>query len=167
MSKLCSKCGVECDDSAKYCLHCGNSFIVSAEETGYNAQPRDNVYGSTDISFTDAFIKYWRGYVDFSGRARRKEYWYIVLWNLIIGISISLIGAIISNSLGEMLELIYSLATILPAIALCVRRLHDIGKSGLYLLFSFIPVVGWIILLIFFATDSDRMDNQYGKSIKY
>lgn len=164
MSKLCSKCGCECADDAKFCPQCGRSFM---ESVGGTYTPYSFGIQTKNISFTDAFISFWQNYANFDGRARRKEYWYMVLWNIIIGAVISIIGALISASLADVLSTAYGLAAICPMLALAFRRLHDTGKSGVYILFSLIPIVGWIIMIVFFATDGERFDNPYGESPKY
>lgn len=109
-------------------------------------------------------------YVDFSGRARRKEYWMFVLFNIIF----SIVAIILDNLLGTANEdlgygLIYGLfglAILLPTLAVTVRRLHDIGKSGWWILISLIPIIGGIWLFILTVTDSQPGDNQYGPNPK-
>ena len=111
-----------------------------------------------------------KNYVGFSGRARRKEYWMFTLFNIIFAV----IAIVLDNVLGLAIKevgygpiyLIYILATLLPGLAVSVRRLHDTNKSGLYLLLAFIPCVGGIILLVFMATEGDAGDNQYGPNPK-
>ena len=111
-----------------------------------------------------------KNYVGFSGRARRKEYWMFTLFNIIFAV----IAIVLDNVLGLAIKevgygpiyLIYVLATLLPGLAVSVRRLHDTNKSGLYLLLAFIPCVGGIILLVFMATEGDAGDNQYGPNPK-
>ena len=112
-------------------------------------------------------------YANFNGRARRKEYWMFVLINLIISLalySLVLIGAAANSSIlasiGGLLYFVYALGIILPSIAVAVRRLHDVGKSGWYLLVAFIPLVGPIWLLVLLATDSQIGSNEYGANPK-
>lgn len=111
-------------------------------------------------------------YAEFSGRARRKEYWMFVLLNVIISIIISIIdkaaGWNISLSSGEIgvLSLIYSLFIIIPSLAVSVRRMHDIDKSGWTLLFVLIPVVGSIILLVLHCKAGTAGENRYGSDPK-
>lgn len=93
-------------------------------------------------------------YVDFNGRARRQEYWLMCVWNLIFG-------------LIPFVNILYCLVTLLPGFALSVRRLHDTGKSGFWLLILIIPIIGWIIIFVWECTDSDKDENQYGPSPKY
>ena len=91
-------------------------------------------------------------YSDFSGRATRSEYWYFVLANVVISIGISMLSRIIGNG-SNFLSSLYSLIVLLPGIAVSVRRLHDIEKSGWMLLVSLIPFVGPIWLIILMATE--------------
>ncbi|VAX28234.1 Inner membrane protein YhaI [hydrothermal vent metagenome] len=112
------------------------------------------------------YIAVLKNYAGFSGRARRKEYWMFTLFNIIFLI----VAMILDNLFGTAFEptgyglfyLLYSLAVIIPGIAVSVRRLHDIGKSGWMLLIVLIPIIGWIWLLILMVTDSDQGENQYG-----
>ena len=113
------------------------------------------------MNFTQAVTTCFQKYVDFNGRARRSEYWY---WSLFTG----LISAILSLILGSesFIVTIFSLATLLPGLAVSVRRLHDIGKSGWWLLIALIPLVGAILLLIWDCKDSDPGTNVYGSNPK-
>lgn len=109
------------------------------------------------------YLKVLRQYVDFTGRARRKEYWMFTLVNVII----SLVLAIIDNLLTiGLLGLLYSLAVLLPSLGAGVRRLHDTGRSGWWLLIGIIPLIGWIVLIVFLATDGERQPNAYGPDPK-
>lgn len=110
------------------------------------------------------YIDVLKKYAVFAGRARRTEYWMFALFNLIICIVLSIIEAII-GTVG-ILAIIYSLAILLPALAVSVRRLHDIGKSGWWLLIALVPIIGGIVLLIFALLDSQQGTNEYGPSPK-
>jgi uncharacterized membrane protein YhaH (DUF805 family) len=109
-------------------------------------------------------------YADFTGRSRRKEYWSFVLLNIAIFFVASMIDGILG--LGNLLWLYGPVATlawlalIVPGLAVGVRRLHDLGKSGWWLLLAFVPLIGGIVLLVFFATDGVRGDNLYGPDPK-
>jgi uncharacterized membrane protein YhaH (DUF805 family) len=109
-------------------------------------------------------------YACFSGRARRKEYWLFVLFNLIASIIIGVIAGVLAGATGvgafSYLGPIYSLAVLIPGFAVLFRRLHDIGKSGWWWLIAFIPVIGVIVLLVFCCLDSQPGDNQYGPNPK-
>jgi uncharacterized membrane protein YhaH (DUF805 family) len=105
------------------------------------------------------FIKCFKQYADFKGRARRKEYWMFTLINGIIGFVMGLLGLTI-------LSWIYSVAVFIPSLAVGVRRLHDIGKSGWWILLFLIPVVGWIWLIVLSIQDSLPGENQWGPNPK-
>lgn len=116
------------------------------------------------------YLKCWQQYADFSGRARRKEYWMFVLFNAIVAFVISFILGLIAGltdiaALAN-LSYIYTLAVLIPSLAVCVRRLHDVGKSGWMYLICLIPVVGWIWLIILFCTDSQKGSNKWGDNPK-
>jgi uncharacterized membrane protein YhaH (DUF805 family) len=101
-----------------------------------------------------------RKFADFTGRARRKEYWFFVLFNVLVAMGISFVEALLG--LGGFLSMIYSLAMLIPGLAVGARRLHDIGRSGWWLLIGLVPLVGWIVLIVFALQDSEPHDNQYG-----
>jgi len=97
-------------------------------------------------------------YANFDGRARRKEYWMFVLFNVIISTILSMIEPTV--------YLIYVLAILVPSIAVGVRRLHDVGKSGWFMFIALVPIIGGIWLLILACTDGDSGDNEYGSNPK-
>ena len=108
-------------------------------------------------------------YAVFEGRARRKEYWMFFLWNLIISIVVNIVGGIFGLTLSNdtnILGALYSLAILIPSLAVTSRRLHDTNRSAWWMLLWFIPIVGWIIMLVFLVTDSQPGANQYGPSPK-
>lgn len=112
-------------------------------------------------------------YSDFSGRARRSEYWWFALVNFGLLVSIAIVAAILKSiagalgAIGSLAYIVVVLGTIIPGIAVGIRRLHDTGKSGWFMLISLVPIVGGIILLVFMFTDSQQGANQYGPSPKY
>ncbi|MCO3171142.1 DUF805 domain-containing protein [Pseudomonas aeruginosa] len=103
-------------------------------------------------------------YFDFNGRARRKEYWMFTLVNIIISVALSVVLGLISEKLLPIANL-YSLAVLLPALGVTARRLHDINKSGWWMLIALIPIVG-LYLIYLLAKDSDAGQNQYGQNPK-
>ena len=104
--------------------------------------------------FTDALKKY----ADFTGRASRTAYWMFVLLYIVFYIVASIVDVI----LGSMFfASIYSLALLVPSISIAARRLHDTGRSGWWQLLMFIPILGWIVLLVFLVQASDG-NNEYG-----
>ena len=111
------------------------------------------------MSFSQAVNRCFANYATFSGRSPRSELWYFILFLFLLQL---VVGAI-SYALGiQSLEYIVSLGTFLPAIAVEVRRLHDVGRSGWWLFLSLVPLVGTIILLVWFCRRGDAAANQYG-----
>jgi uncharacterized membrane protein YhaH (DUF805 family) len=114
-------------------------------------------------------------YCNFSGRARRSEYWNFFLFNVILGFIlyfvIFIFVALFKDSFIILIPLILFFAfliyCLIPGLAVMVRRLHDTGRSGLYYFVVFIPFVGEILLLIFLLEDSQPNTNMYGPSNKY
>jgi len=115
------------------------------------------------MGFADAVRSVFSKYVVFSGRARRSEFWWFSLFLLIVYIIVAAIDAAIGNSV---LLVIVWLATLLPSLAVTVRRLHDTGRSGWWFFITLIPLVGGIILLVFECQDSQPGSNAYGPSPK-
>ncbi|XOF33889.1 MAG: DUF805 domain-containing protein [Candidatus Electrothrix sp. YB6] len=115
------------------------------------------------------YVEVLKKYVVFSGRARRKEYWYFALFNIIISIALGVIDVFIGMSMETSVGLlggIYILAVFLPSLAVSVRRLHDTSRSGWWLLIGLVPLIGAIVLLIFTLQDSGPGSNQYGENPK-
>jgi uncharacterized membrane protein YhaH (DUF805 family) len=100
------------------------------------------------MNFTQAISSGFSNYVNFAGRAIRSEYWYWVLFVLIATIVTSIIDLVLGITLFEP---IFSLAVLLPSIAVGVRRLHDLDRSGWWLLLGFIPLIGAIVLIVWFC----------------
>ncbi|ASQ91026.1 hypothetical protein CHL67_08925 [Prosthecochloris sp. GSB1] len=116
------------------------------------------------------YLEVWKKYAVFNGRSRRKEYWYFVLFNLMAGLILGLVDSMTGlynyeAGLG-LLSGIYSLAVIVPGIAVGVRRLHDTGRNGWWLLIGLIPFIGAIVLIVFCAQDSQPGENGYGPNPK-
>ena len=123
------------------------------------------------------YLKVIKQYADFEGRARRQEYWMFALINAIvslalIGLAVVFVGAV-KNDTGATLAMLfyamyglYSLFVLIPGIAVTVRRLHDIGKSGGWFFIGFIPLIGGIWLLVLLVTDSQPGKNEYGPNPK-
>lgn len=112
----------------------------------------------------DWYLKVIKNYVVFEGRARRKEYWMFYLFNSIFAVILIGIGVLLH--LSTLLESIYSLAILLPSLAVGTRRLHDIGKTGWWQLISLIPIVGAIVLIVFWCQDSQPNENKFGLNPK-
>jgi uncharacterized membrane protein YhaH (DUF805 family) len=110
------------------------------------------------------YVKVLKNYVGFSGRARRKEYWMFVLINFIIAFVLGFIEGVLD--IPQFLSGLYSLAIFLPSLAVSIRRLHDTGRSGWWLLISLVPIIGAIILIVFACMDSEPHENKYGPNPK-
>ena len=137
-----------------------------------------------------SLFTYWlecftKHYADFSGRARRSEYWGTVLFNVIaqVVLSVVLVAVLViwfsstemnadvsvvrlSLIMIKAVRSLYNLIWLLPGLAVAVRRLHDIGKSGLNVLWVFLPIIGWIMLLYWFCQDSELGENKWGANPK-
>ncbi|WP_267421339.1 MULTISPECIES: DUF805 domain-containing protein [unclassified Curtobacterium] len=126
------------------------------------------------ISFPKAFVRFFKKYVAFSGRASRSEFWWVVLWSVVISIVISLIGGGFDSAAGtkdqygggtfeNTLSGLWGLATLLPSIAIQMRRLHDANFSGWFWLLVFIPVLGWIALVVLSAMPSNPAGQRFDR----
>jgi uncharacterized membrane protein YhaH (DUF805 family) len=127
------------------------------------------------VDFATAVKSFWANYRNFKGRARRSEYWFIQLFLILTNLAVAVIDLalmngdvdrFIANGGGGIVGLIWILATIVPAIAVLVRRLHDIGKSGWWALLVLVPFIGFIVILVFTVQDSQAGANSYGPSPK-
>jgi uncharacterized membrane protein YhaH (DUF805 family) len=98
-------------------------------------------------------------YANFSGRAMRSEYWWYTLFAVVVSVVLYLIDSMLGT---QLLQPIFGLATLLPGIGVCVRRLHDLDKSGWWLLIAFIPLIGALVLLYWFCQPGTPGDNQFG-----
>ena len=109
-------------------------------------------------------------YADFSGRARRTEYWMFILFNLMFAIVAIVFDSILRSASEEpgygLFYALFSLAIVVPTWTVTVRRLHDVGKSGWWIFISLIPIIGGIWLFILTVSDSQPGDNQYGPNPK-
>ena len=110
-----------------------------------------------------------RKYAQFDGRSRRMEYWMFTLINIVIGMAIGFVGGTlhIGTAWGiNFLAAVYWIATIIPSVAVSIRRLHDTGRTGWWLLIGFVPFLGFILLVIFALFESDVGTNEYGANPK-
>ena len=111
----------------------------------------------------DAYKRFFSNYANFNGRSTRSDYWYVILMNFLITFIIGWIGGLIPtlSDLFGTLSSIYSIAVFIPGIALVVRRLHDINKSGWFYLLELIPLVGSLIVLIFTCLKTVEVNNRW------
>ena len=127
------------------------------------------------MTFNMALKAFWSNYRNFKGRARRSEYWFIQLFLVVTNLGAAVIDLalmdgdvdrFIANGGGGIVGLIWIIATIVPALAVLIRRLHDTNRSGWWALIGFVPVIGTIVILVFTVSDSDQGENRYGSSPK-
>ena len=153
----CSVCGAEPDEGAQFCGVCGTNLEANEFFPG-----SDQLVSGADqpmVGFTQAVGIGFSNYINFQGRATRAEYWW---WTLFAVISDVVLG-FIDAALGiGFLQGLFSLAILIPGLAVGARRLHDIGKSGWWQLLWFAIVVGWVILWVWAFRQGDRGQNQHG-----
>ncbi|MFY8275060.1 DUF805 domain-containing protein [Pseudoalteromonas sp. SSDWG2] len=111
------------------------------------------------------FMDALKQYADFSGRTRRKGYWMFILFYLIFAIVAGVLDAVLGFE-TMLLTNVYSLALLIPSFAIGARRLHDTGRSGWWQLLYLLPIIGAIVLIIFFVQDSQAGDNDFGANPK-
>lgn len=165
---FCTNCGFEQNEKVKFCSECGRP---AAPGSSQNSQSILNSKIS-DKPFVERTAIDWykhvvfENYSNFEGRASRTEYWNFVLVNVGFMILINVLSGLLFYSthsvLFDSLIRLYALAIFIPALAVSIRRLHDIGKSGFWVLLVIIPVVGVLSLLFLHVLDSDKAINQYG-----
>ena len=160
---FCRGCGKEIHETAPTCPHCGapqsNLRASSSQrENGLNENP------------ANWYLEVLKKYATFSGRARRKEYWYFVLFSTLVSIGLMIIDGVTGTFSAEsgigLLSGIYALAVLIPSIAVMVRRLHDTNRSGWWFWIVLIPIIGAIVLIVFLASDSKPEESKYGASPK-
>lgn len=163
---FCQQCGTQIEDGLAYCTQCGAKQI-NVKDVQVNQQSQEyiqpNSYvsqGSTPspkrVSFGEAIQLFFKNYVNFTGRSTRSEYWWAFLFSFLVSLFtcwIPIVGQIVAAAL------------IVPSLALSIRRLHDTGKSWVYILMGLIPLAGVIILIVQYCKDSD-IDNQWGLAPK-
>ena len=165
---FCSKCGKPVDDGARFCSSCGNSLngTCAGNSTGkkigdYFAEIQahaDDRKGPEPVDFVKAIKLFFLYALNFKGRSSRSEYWWGYLFNALLSVALGSVPFV-----GGLL----SMAMIVPGVALSIRRMHDIGKSGWYMLMGLIPLVGPIVLLVFVCTAGQPEANQWGPAAEY
>ncbi len=127
------------------------------------------------MSFGQAVSSFFSNYANFQGRTRRSGYWWVVLFLVVISavlwfVDLQLFAGLWPQDLLDQgsgpISIVFGLAIIVPVIALGVRRLHDTNRSGWWVLLGFIPLIGSIVLFVFYVLDSTPGDNQYGPNPK-
>lgn len=117
------------------------------------AQPQSETPHNGNVSFGKAIELFFKNYANFKGRASKSEYWWAFLFNFLVSLVAGWIPVV---------GWLVTLALLVPGIAICVRRLHDVGRAGTYYFMGLIPIAGFIILIIEFCKDSVG-DNEWGK----
>ena len=146
---FCRACGGTLHSTAPLCPHCG------APQGGDG----DGITRSFGSSVAMCFSKY----ATFQGRAPRAEYWWFILFIALGHISILILASIAdSDGLSGVLYGIFTLGTLLPTLAVSVRRLHDTDRSGWWLLMELVPLVGVILVLVWFCSRGTRGQNRFG-----
>ena len=115
------------------------------------------------MNLVEAVGSGFRNYVGFGGRACRSEYWYWALFVVIFSIVTFMLDSLLfPDNPARLLNSLFSLAVFLPGLAMAIRRLHDIDKSGWWVLIVLIPIVGWIILIVWAIKQGDEANNRFG-----
>lgn len=119
------------------------------------------------VSFAQSWVLFFRNYAKFSGRSSRSAYWFWVLWSVIITLVIEILRASIGGEVSpvDIIDLVWSLAIIVPGFALAARRLHDVGRSGWWQLIV-LTIVGIIPLFIWLVRAGDSDTNKYGDNVE-
>ena len=164
---FCSHCGSPIHQGDQFCPNCGAP--VSPQRNAQNPQQSqyqsDSRYRQAHVSpagavgFADAVKMFFTKYTDFNTRSGRSEFWFAQLFLLLVRVALPMLGHLLR--FHSWLPSVWALVILIPSLALCVRRLHDIGKSGVYYLWILLPFVGWIILLVQLCMES-APDNQWG-----
>ena len=155
---FCRSCGASVSEENKVCPYCGTELnFQQADGFGYNPEAAAS---PKNVTFVEAIKLFFVNYANFEGRASIAEYWFIFLFNIVVGSAVSLIPYA-----GTAISTLYSIATIIPCLSIAVRRLHDTGKSWKYLFIALIPIAGPIILIVQLCKKSDGA-NQWGPAAK-
>ena len=164
----CSKCGRPVHDGAQFCSNCGNPVngtkpnnATAEKAKGFFAEMQaraDDLKGPEPVDFVKAIKLFGLYALNFKGRSSKSEFWWGYLFYSLLSIALNIIPVI--GSLA-------SLVLVVPGIALSIRRMHDIGKSGWYMLMGLIPLAGPIIVLVYFCTASQPAPNQWGPAVQY
>jgi uncharacterized membrane protein YhaH (DUF805 family) len=154
----CTGCGIDNPENAQFCGGCGVSLSASTPTAvGIDAAELPMVDFGTAVKLG------FQRYVDFSGRSTRAEYWWWYLFTVVASFALVIADTLTGNSsLGGLLDTLFTLATIIPSLALGARRLHDTNRTGGWLLLWFVLVIGWIVLIVWAIERGDKGQNKYG-----
>lgn len=164
---FCPNCGKEVADGSRFCQSCGAEIEASANRNPIYTNTVKAEYVKT-IGMNEAINTCFKKYCCFQGRARRAEYWYWALFLFIFDAAVGLVLGLTGMSPEKISTFMgfISLGLFLPGLGVTVRRLHDIGKSGWGILINLIPLVGFIIYLVWVLKDSQPGENKYGPNPK-
>jgi uncharacterized membrane protein YhaH (DUF805 family) len=168
---FCPNCGNDVPEGINFCEKCGKPMQSPSPSSQIDNTDLDDEV--ENLSLWGYFVKCLKKYASFDGRARRKEYWGFVLFNSIFSWAIMLACALVSvfifdddnNILGTVLSYLYSFAVLLPGLAVLVRRMHDVGKSG-WNWFWCLTIVGAFYVIYLTFLDSHPEENAYGPNPK-
>jgi uncharacterized membrane protein YhaH (DUF805 family) len=155
---FCRGCGAQIHESAPMCPKCGAPQDLSRQSLSSPAADDDQRPRTFASSIAICFNRYFQ----FRGRAPRAEYWYFTLFTTLVGLGADLIDAVWFGSHARVFGGIINIAMFVPSIAVWTRRMHDIDRSGWWWLLAFLPIIGWIILLVWLCTAGTRGPNRYG-----
>lgn len=176
MNQFCGQCGTRADSADRYCVACGTELRVSDLDGSKPAQDsraaQEALAKPVRLTFFASVGRCYRNYAKFHGRATRAEYWnFNLLFLLVVVTSAAMEALFVTSASDEQIPglsifafsgAIVILSMIVPSIAVGVRRLHDTGRSGAWLLISLVPIVGSIVLLIFLCQSAEEAPNRYG-----
>ena len=114
------------------------------------------------MNFMEAVTTVFSKYADFNGRAARPEFWWFALFNVIASTIVGFVSQAIFGM--DILSYIYALAVLLPGLGVAVRRLHNIDRSGWWILVGLIPLIGWVLLIYWYASPGTPGANQFGEA---
>jgi uncharacterized membrane protein YhaH (DUF805 family) len=115
------------------------------------------------MSFTEAVTSVFSKYAIFKGRARRSEFWWFTLFSFVASVVLGFVDGLLFGH--EILSAIFALGTFIPVLAVTVRRLHDIDRSGWWILIGLVPLIGWIILIYWYTREGTPGLNQFGPAV--
>jgi uncharacterized membrane protein YhaH (DUF805 family) len=182
---FCHSCGTALAPAAAFCTNCGQQLAASpiqaqvitpplVQPQQWQGQPNQGQQWQgqawqgqpqrqAQVSFGEAINNFWNRYAQFEGRASRAEYWWSYLFYVVSSLFLTIIDTVFGTY--PLLTLLFALATLIPNLAVAARRMHDVGKSGTYLLFGLIPFVGGILVLIELVKEADPRVNMYGAPV--
>lgn len=165
---VCNRCGIENAPLAETCCKCGAVLAPKSAMAGGPAGT--TAMQSINVGALGWYLTAMKKYAVFTGRSPRREFWYFFLFNNLILIALTILDGLIGTAYGlsplGVLGGIFAIATFIPAIAVSVRRLHDLNLSGWLFLLTLVPLIGSITLLVLCAQDSKRGKNRYSSSPK-